>query len=187
MPKTKAYTKHVACLEGLWDLRVEHPPSVRHILRTGADIAGFRFAHLTCNTGEEFTYNLRLLRGLRGFGVLYLAFHGSPGRIELATETLELEELAGRMGRGFKGWVLHLGACKTMQVSAERLEAFVASTGVALVLGYRKDVGWLESAGTELLLLARLQQYVDMRSMWASFYKEHRGLIDLTGLSAYPT
>jgi hypothetical protein len=166
---------------------LERPPSVRHLLRIGADVAGIRFVHLTCNTGEEFDYNLRLLQGLRGFGVLYLSFHGAPGRIELATEALELEDLARRMGRGFKGWVLHLGACKTMRVPVERLEAFVASTGVALVLGYRMDVDWLESASTELLLLAQLQQYVDMRSMWASSYKKHQGLIDLTGLSAYPS
>jgi hypothetical protein len=185
--RVKSYRKHVACLEGLWDLNVARPLTVRHILQTGADVAGFRFAHLTCNTGAEFDYNLRLLRGLRGFGVLYLAFHGSPGRIELPTETLELEELARRMGRGFKGWIVHLGACATVRVPAPRLEAFVQSTGVAMVLGYRKNVDWLESAGAELLLLDRLQRYVDLGSMWSGFQKDHPGLVERTGLSVYPT
>lgn len=184
MPKARTRRKHVACLEGLWHEDITRPFTVRGILQTAAELGDFHFAHLSCNTEPEFDHNLELLRARRGFGVLYLAFHGSPGKLNLPSGTLTLEDLAEKMKTGFRGWVVHLGTCATIKVPPRRIDDFLEATGVAMVIGYEQNVEWLESASTELLLLDHLQRYVDMNRMWTAFSKKYAGLIRLTGMAA---
>ncbi|MDQ3522817.1 MAG: hypothetical protein M3434_10840 [Gemmatimonadota bacterium] len=116
--------------------------------------------------------------------MLYLAFHGSPGKLNLPSGTLTLEDLAEKMKTGFGGWVVHLGTCATIKVPTQRLDNFLEATNVAMVIGYEQNVKWLESASTELLLLDHLQRYVDMNRMWTAFSKKYAGLVRLTGMAA---
>jgi hypothetical protein len=59
------------------------------------------------------------------------------------------------------------------------------STGVLMVLGYKKDVDWIESAAVDLLLLNRIQEYKNMRIFWDRFRKNYRKLVRATGLEAF--
>jgi hypothetical protein len=132
--------RNIACLETLWHGDIDRPYTVRGILQTASDLGRFRFAHLTCNTAHELEHNLHILRRRRSYAVLYLAFHGSPGRIALDADELSLEQLADAMGIGFKGRVVHFGTCGTIKVSAERIAAFLERTGVAMVIGYQGNI-----------------------------------------------
>jgi len=177
-------TKHIACLEGLWHKNLLRPYSVRHVLRSAADLGDFRHIHLTCNTIAEFEYNLGLLRARRGFGILYLAFHGSPGHVELPSGELDLEQLGQMMRQGFRRWIIHFGTCSTIDVPQERLDSFLSVTGAAMVMGYQRDVDWVESASLDFLLFQAVQEYVDARHLWNKVAGRYPDLVHLTGLTA---
>lgn len=184
MPRTDTYTKHIACLESLWNDDIEDRWSVRPILEVVANIHDLKLAHLSCNTREEFVFNLQMLAKRRRYRMLYVALHGGPGEVYLADETaITLEELAELMGTRFKDWVVHFGSCSTVRVPEERLKAFLAATDVAMVLGYTQDVDWLESAAMDLLVFQALQQYVDMAACWRSLAETYTDMIARTGLT----
>jgi hypothetical protein len=176
--------KNVACLESHWDVMIEDPLTLRHIIETASAMNGFRFIYLTCNTEAELDYNLGLLRNRRSYRIVYLAFHGKPGRLELPTARLDLEAIAAKLGRRFAGRILHLGTCGTIAVPPRRLQEFIRATGVAMLLGYDRPVDWLEAASTELLLLDRLQRYRQLRAFWRDFLRYYRSLVRVTGLRA---
>jgi len=50
------------------------------------------------------------------------------------------------------------------------------ATGVSMVLGYKKDVDWIESTVTDLLFLDWLQSYKNMKSLWKRFRERYREL-----------
>jgi hypothetical protein len=81
------YQKSIACLESIWYRDIENSLDVTPILEIVSKMHEIRSSHLTCNTIEELTYNLGLLKQKPGYGILYLAFHGKPGKIILANGT----------------------------------------------------------------------------------------------------
>src|SRR5574341_1322805 len=181
------YQKHLACLESLWDSDVENRLSVVPLLQLVADLNEVRFAHLTCNTLAEFRFNMALLPRRRRYKVLYLATHGNPGEVILADGTrLTLENLAETMKRRFATWIIHFGTCGTLATARSCLQAFLDQTGVAMLLGYKKDVDWAESAALDLIVLDKIQKYRDMRAMWSQLARSYRDLIRITGFRAFP-
>src|SRR5688500_6927640 len=104
MPRAKTSYKDIACLESIWDTRLDDRLSVQPIVRLAGQLNRLRVAHFTCNTEAEFRYNVGLLRRKRGYGILYLAFHGRPGVIQLPEIDISLDALAHLLGRGFANW-----------------------------------------------------------------------------------
>ncbi|MFO7169122.1 MAG: hypothetical protein DIU80_013955 [Chloroflexota bacterium] len=184
MSRAASYTKNIACLESLWNNDLEDRWSVYPILDVFANVQDVKLAHLTCNTEPEFIYNLKMLAKRRSYGILYLAFHGGPGELYLADDTsISLETLSEYMGERFSGRIIHFGCCSTLRVSAQRLADFVESTGVNMILGYTKDIDWIESSAMDLLVFQMLQQYVDLHACWRALQKNYPDLIARTGLS----
>src|SRR3989442_1586938 len=143
------------------------------------------WASLTCNTEEELKYNLGKLRHRRGYGILYLSCHGRPGELVFDKDTVEIEKLGQFLGDGFTNWVVHFGSCATLNIAHARISRFIANTRVSMVIGYRKDVDWIDSAAIDLLLFDRLQEYRSMHRFWEHFRGRYRDLISLTGLRAF--
>ena len=185
MARVRSYEKHIACLESLWNHDIENRLTVVPILELVTKVDHLKFIYLTCNTSEELHYNLRKLKRKRKYGILYLSFHGRPGEIVLDEKPIDLETLAEQMGRGFTDWVVHFGTCATINVEKQRIIEFINETNVSLVLGYKIDVPWIESAALDILLFDWLQSYKDMRSFWFNFRKRHADLVALTGLTAF--
>jgi hypothetical protein len=186
MPRLKRYKKHIACFESLWDRDFHKRLTMAHIVNTLSIYHGVRHAFFTCNTEAELSYNLRLLRRRAGYGVLYLSLHGYPGHVQLDSVDLSLDDLAERMGTGFRDWVIHFGTCETVDVPRETLRKFIMRTGVAMVVGYRCSVHWIDSAASDLLLLDWLQEYRDVGAMWRQFKRTYPDLIranKMTGLA----
>src|SRR5689334_5232495 len=96
-PRRTAYRqRNIACLESMWNGHIENRLSILPTLELISKTLESRFSHLTCNTREELRYNLNLLCK-RNYGVLYFAFHGSPGRIHLHRDKITLPELSAMM------------------------------------------------------------------------------------------
>ncbi len=187
MPRVTRYLKNIACLESLWDENLEQRLSVLPILELTSRATSARFVYLTCNTRAELKHNLRLLCRKKSYGILVLAFHGDPGKIELGGDVfVSLESLATMMGTLFAGWVIHFASCSTVDVEAARLARFVSETKVAMITGFTKEVDWTEGAVMDLLLLRWLQYYRDMNALWKHLQKNYSGLIETTGMKAFP-
>lgn len=53
-----------------------------------------------------------------------------------------------------------------------------------MVLGYNKDVNWIESSSMDLLIFQALQNYVDLHAFWRSIEQWYPDLLARTGLCA---
>jgi hypothetical protein len=127
---------------------------------------------------------LRTLGKRRSYDILYLAFHGAPGQFYLADDTaVSLEALQDYMATRFSDWIIHFGCCSTIRVASERLQDFVATTQVKMIMGYTKDVDWIESSAMDLLIFQALQQYVDLHACWRHLQKSYPDLVARTGLN----
>lgn len=187
MALVRHYIKNIVCLESLWDAELENRLSVLPILELTSRTMGVKFIYLTCNTKSELRHNLRLVGKRKSYGILMLAFHGEPGSIELAGDSdVSIETLITMMGRKFSGWVVHFASCGTVQIDDKRLARFIEATGVALVMGYTKEVDWTEGVVMDLLLLRWLQSYRNLQSLVKHLHKNYRDLIKITGFQAYP-
>jgi hypothetical protein len=169
MALAKKYRKNIVCLESLWNHNVENRLSVLPILELVAGRNDIRFTHLTCNTPQEFIHNIEIMPRRNGYSILYLAFHGKPGRIVLENHSIHLEALAEVLGRRFTNWIIHFGCCGTLAIDERRIRNFISNTQVLMVSGYKKRVDWLSSTVIDLLLLDQIQSYRGLRRFWNSF------------------
>jgi len=184
----KQKKKSIICLESLWDQDLESHRrlSMGPIMELVSKLNEVKLILLSCNTKEELRYNLVKIKRRSGYGILYFAFHGSPGEIQLDEGSIDLETLAGFMGRGFANWVVHFGTCSTIDTDRERIANFLDSTRISMIAGYKKDVIWTDSAALDLLFLTWLQRYKNMRALWKKFKKTYSGLISNTGFNVIP-
>jgi Family of unknown function (DUF6642) len=185
MGRAASHKKKIACLETLWDGNLESRLNVVPLLELSQRVNDVKWAYLTCNTEEELKYNLGKLKHRRGYGILYLSCHGKPGQLVLDREAVEIEKLASLMSDGFVNWVVHFGSCATLNIEQARISRFIEATRVAMVIGYRKDVDWIDSAAVDLILFDRLQEYRNMHRFWEQFKRRYRDLISITGLRAF--
>ncbi|MHB9145728.1 MAG: DUF6642 family protein [Symbiobacteriia bacterium] len=159
MKRFKNYPKKIACLEGDWG---EHRDrrSVEPVLRLLEANSSSQTLFRRCNTDEEFRYHLGKIARLPSFEILYLAFHGEPGRImSYGPLEVSLEDLAEIMGQRFCGRIVHFGSCATLDVDEDRIREFLDATGVAAVTGFDSNVDWVESSAFELLMFVMWQSY----------------------------
>jgi len=116
---------------------------------------GIDYVHRRVGTEAELVRYLERWVGEPDYTTLYLAFHGKRGELELDA-MIGLERLAELLGGACHGRVIHLSACGSLDVRASRIEDFLERTGADGILGYTGDVGWVEGAALDLLLLAGL-------------------------------
>ena len=185
MARSKSYKKNIVCLESLWDDDIENRLTVAPILELLSTRNGIKSILLTSNTQEELEHNLNLFKKKKGYHILYLAFHGKPGKIILDGSSVDMEMLAGFMGKGFSNWIVYFGSCATLNVKKDRIFNFMNSTGILMVMGYNRYVDWLASTATDLLLLDSLQSYKDMRKFWNSFRKNYQEMMEIIGLRVF--
>ena len=182
-------SKNIACLEALWDDNLEERLTAAALLDLAAKISEVKFTLLSCNTREEFEFNIAKLsisRIKKHYGVLYLVFHGEPGRISLSDEVpLSLEELADIFGNRFKGWIVHFSSCSTLAIKENRLKNFIRDTKVSLVIGYTKSMSWSECMAMDLLLFENIADHKRLWDMKKRVESRYGELVKTTGLRFY--
>ena len=146
MVKAKEYIEHVACLESFWTYDVENRLSVILILELLGKRNNTRSVLLTRNTIDELKFNLDIVQHMKGYRILYLAFHGYPGGIYLPDLSIDMESLATFMGKGFRNWVVFFDSCRTISVRKDRILDFISVTEAKMVIGYKREVDWLDGA-----------------------------------------
>ena len=163
MAKAKSDTKGIFCLEGDW-WGVKDRTSVEPTLRLLETTRPYKvpYFHHDVGTHDEFHFYLQKWTGRQfdDYPILYLAFHGKPGGIEVGegrNNTLKLDHLAEQLEGACRGRVIHFGACRTLDINGHELNSFLRRTGACAVCGFRTDVHWLLSAAFDLLVLGYLQ------------------------------
>ncbi len=185
MVKAKEYIKHVAYLESFWTYAIEDRLSVAPVLELLQKRNGTRSVLLTCNTIDELKFNLDIVQHMRGYRILHLAFHGYPGGIYLPDLEIDMESLATFMKKGFRNWIVFFDSCRTISVGKGRIFDFLSATDAKMVIGYKREVDWLEGAALDLLILNWLQFYKDMRKFWKRFRRAYKDLVKISGLDVY--
>ena len=185
MVKSKEYVKHVVCLESFWTYNVEDRLSVGPVLELLGKTNGTRSVILTCGTIDELKFNLEIARQMKGFRILHLAFHGYPGGIHLPDLRIDMEKLASFMKKDFRNWIIFFDSCRTINVGKDRILDFISATEVKMVIGYKREVGWMDSAALDLLILNWLQFYKDLRKFWKGFRRVYRDMVGNSGLDVY--
>lgn len=156
--KALSSANKIACLEGDW-FHWRDNASVQPALDMLKAVRGCQYVHRRCNTLGEFEYYLDKLARSPSFQLIYFALHGASGSIGTHSGLIDLtlEDLAGKMGDRFRGRVIHFGACQTLRCGEPRIREFLDRTGVAMVTGYTRKVGWVESTAFEFLYFALWQ------------------------------
>jgi len=175
----------IFCLETQWGAKLTDRSSVEPQLRMleNLGVAG-GVIHRDVATVEEFEHYLKtwLQKHYARFSVGYLAFHGSRGRIWAGSTDLSLDDLAQVIdGRG-DGRTLYLGSCSTLAAPEAELLDFCASTKVRALVGYTRQIEWLESAALDVILLPELLRSADLKRLHARLKKDHPRFVDGLGL-----
>lgn len=174
--------KNIFCLESLWDNKLEKKLSVLPLLELAERTCSLEFIHLTCNTTAELEFNLGLSPKRKSYGLLYLAFHGSVGSIQLYNgESIDFNRLAKMMGQRYEGWVVHIGSCNTLNAKESEIREFIKQTGIKVVTGYVKTVDWVDSAALDLIIFRWWQDYQNPRSFLKFIESTYSNLVEING------
>lgn len=163
-PRTK---KGLYCLETeRWSAQNKKDSStVEPVLSLLRHVESVRYIHKDVATKAELDYYLKqyTLKAFKAYPILYLGFHGfyEEGKAGIVLNERPrhwcITEIEKPMKDKLRGRVVYFGSCEIMKAK-EQLEAFRSATQAGAVLGYKKEVSWIESASFDMLVLSYLQQ-----------------------------
>ncbi len=158
--------KGIYCLEvGEWFNSLKEKTSVEPVLTLLHDsLLSVPYIHRDIATGAELRYYLRKWTQSKhkDHPILYLAFHGSPGRIHLSKEnghsmTINTDELFALLKGKCHKRVIHFGACSVLDIHGHKVNRYLRESGAAAISGYANEVDWVPSSAFEMIYLAELQ------------------------------
>lgn len=135
------------------------------LLNQGASKRPLNFIHRVVRTREKFAdYLGQWVRRGAKYPILILAFHGGPGKLYVGRAShkdhvVTLDDLATILGDGLRGRLVHLSACRALDVEQRRIRRFLKRTGALAATGFRKDVNWLRSSAFEVLIFETLLRH----------------------------
>jgi hypothetical protein len=97
---------------------------------------------------------------------------------------VDLPELARCIGTAAAGRIIYFGSCSVLG-SPKAAAEFQRATKARLVCGYTKQIGWVESAGFDLILLNTLATYVRVGSGITQLKKRYPDLTKSLGFATY--
>ncbi|GAB3083996.1 DUF6642 family protein [Pedococcus soli] len=172
----------VFCLEGEWNADLRKRATVLPVLELLERLGEIKAIHRDVATLPELEHYLKAWGQprYRDFYVLYLSTHGDKGLLQWSRgNQTSLEELAALLGDSAKGCYVYLGSCLTL-FNEREARAFVETTGVEALVGYRKEVDWLEGAALEVILVAWLANHYGRPStLFKQLMKRHGQLAKL--------
>ena len=177
----------IFCLETIWFDEVSNP-SLHPLLELLKRLSGVPFAYRDISTKEEFDFCLGRWVGrnmykkdyaLGELGILYLGFHGSPGKIWLRSDLpqrsdddgVSLNKITKSLTHSknkfdCRGCAIHFGSCSVFS-APKRVKKFKNDVGAACVSGYRKSVDWTLACAFELMYLGLLSQLLSEKNVTA--------------------
>lgn len=78
--------------------------------------------------------------------------------------------------------ILYFGSCSVLRVPGRHRDVFCDLSGSPCIVGFTRDVDWLESAALDLILLDAIARRRDPSGVREWLVREFRGLADRLGL-----
>ncbi len=182
----------ILCLEGVWGVTRRERTSVKPLLAFLHDTMGIEYRFEKTSNRTDFDHYMGLFnRKNSKFNFLYLAFHGSNGKLWLRDKDdddfkVPLADLM--VGNGWKDRMAHFGSCQTLHGNQDNtIKKLSIETEAALITGYKKDVDFFDSSILDISLFNLLHQKggEPNKHFFNSLKKKHQHLIDELGFVAY--
>mgnify|MGYP003606422689 CR=1 FL=1 len=168
--KAKHYDKHIFCLEGDWNENLKHKSSILPALELLQLNSGIESVYKTCATKVEFYARIEQLLGNKTkygkYQIIYLAFHGFKGGIQISDEEeITLEELANEFEGRLEHKIIHFGSCSTLKTHENSIYNFLEKTNAIAISGYQKDIEFISSTVFDVLYFEICQQYLSINAL----------------------
>jgi len=160
MRYSKFKEKNVFCIEGDWTNNLKDEASIKSALDFLQHNSKVRSTHRNCSTVQEFEERIKtaLQKTYSKYGLIYLAFHGTPGSINVGKrKKLELDAIAEMIMERASDKIIHFGCCSTLDISGWDLRRFLLKTGALAVSGYTKDIEFIQSTFLDILYFKHCQ------------------------------
>jgi len=157
--------KGVYCLECEWYDKPRSRHSIEHILRIVDLINSPKHDHIhyDVSTSEEFWFLLNrwTLKKYSSHPILYLGFHGEPGKIYLRaganSPVVTVQDLRKNLAGKCDKRVIIFGSCETMHAKTWSPTRFLLETQALAICGYDRPIDWMQSAAMDLIVLSSMQ------------------------------
>ena len=153
--------KGVFCLEGLWKNDLRTPSTVQPLLAFLKQNTEIPYIYRDCGTLSEFEFYISKFSQsqYKSYPILYLAFHGKPGKILLSgRQEYQITAIGEFLNGKCRGRIILIGSCSVLDIDKRILKTFLRKSGALAVLGYTNDVHWMRSSAFEMLILSELQE-----------------------------
>lgn len=175
------HAKNILAVEGEWTNRLDDKETVKSTLTFLFEVYGVDYIFRKANTlGSLVSY---LDKGTKDsykkYGIILIAFHGTEKGIELDNDKLvSLNKLAKKCEGFFDNKLVHFSSCAVAK-DLFGLKNFKALTGAKKVMGYSKNVDFLESTLFDIALLQKLNEFnapgkvnTHMKDNYTSLYEK---------------
>jgi hypothetical protein len=122
------------------------------------------YIHRDIATRGELIFYLRKWTQHRhsDYPILYLAFHGSAGKIWIAKENgrkipCSIDDVFAELKGSCHKRLIHFGACAVLGIHGNRIKRSLRQSGAVAISGYARPIGWVESTVLDQLFLSELQ------------------------------
>lgn len=185
----------IFCLETEWyqdDTALLHESSVKSLLDFIKNCCGFgiesTFRQVATRNDFDFYINYLRKEEYDDYDMVYLCFHGDPGKIEFANgQTKTLNSFAYYEKDIFKGRYVHFDSCCTLDKTAAEIREFKKKVGAKIISGFTKEVLFTTSFIFELWLLSTLHENdsITARELNALAKEEMPYYVSNLGFKAY--
>jgi hypothetical protein len=154
--------KGIYCIEGLWEEHnIQDKSSVIPILDLLEKRGACDYIYHDSATKEELEFFLAKWKTKtiqEKYPILYLAFHGEPGCINLNNKCqYTLDQLSDFLEDKCVGKVIYFGSCSTLDLDKRKIKSFLNKIGAIAAIGYKSDVDWIQSTACDLFVFEALQ------------------------------
>jgi len=164
---TYTVPRKLVCLESSWEDRVFKNLSVKGFFDSLKPFIRppLQVDHRFIESTKHLAYYLRRPDGVLwtdpnawDVPIFYLAFHGSPGSVHSVLEQIGSKDLCEAFaGYGAYPNLIYFGSCSVLEGAKGKKFArdLLHASGSRAVIGYKKDVNWMDSLIVDLLFLHR--------------------------------
>jgi hypothetical protein len=162
MRLAKFKKKNIFCIEGNWSNDLKDKASIRSALDFLEHNAEIKSIRKDCSTIDQFNVLLEtsLQKAYKNYGIIYFAFHGKPGLLEIGKRTkLSVDEIANFLDGRAEDKIIHFGSCSTFDLDGWELRKLWKKTGALAISGYTTDIDFIESTVLDILYFRMCQDY----------------------------
>lgn len=168
----------IVCFEGAWDQRLDSIETVEPALRCLEAFGAARIVHKNVGTYVDLEHYInkwlgRTGRGMPTFTVCMLAFHGTAGALHVGDDDYTLDELEELIDGRAVGRVIYLGGCSILSLPDDVLTGFCRRTGAKGIVGYTKQVDFIETSAFEIVLLYHVLSSTNFKSLYTRLRSQH--------------